>query len=169
MSYKNPTYVIFDGDEDQWAYRFMRGWKQNERIDFDFRDAHDLDNMTGAAQDERYVKSKLRERMEKSSAVLVLVGEKTKNLYKFVRWELELALELGLPLIVANLNEKRDIDRDFCPPIIKEACAIHIPFKLAAIRKALDHWPGRFRSLNSVERGKGPRVYSAEVYKDLGL
>ena len=36
---------------------------------------------------------------------MVLVGEKTKNLYKFVRWEIELAIKLGLPIIVANLNK----------------------------------------------------------------
>ena len=36
--------------------------------------------------------------MEKSSAV-VLVGDKTKWLYKYVKWELELALELGLPTL----------------------------------------------------------------------
>ena len=36
--------------------------------------------------------------MKNASAVVVLVGEKTKNLYKYVRWELELALELGLPI-----------------------------------------------------------------------
>jgi hypothetical protein len=34
------------GDKDQWAYRFMRGWKANEHIDFDFYDAHDLTAMT---------------------------------------------------------------------------------------------------------------------------
>jgi hypothetical protein len=102
MGYKDPTYVIFDGDEDKWAYAFMKGWNKNENIDFDFRDAHDLDSMTGRAQDERYVKGILRQRMQQSSAVVLLLGEKTNRLHQFVRWELELALELGLPIIVAN-------------------------------------------------------------------
>ena len=66
MSYKDPSYVIFDGDNDKWAYGYMKGWKQNDRVDFDFRDAHDLDSMTGRAQDEAYVKSNLRERMKRS-------------------------------------------------------------------------------------------------------
>jgi hypothetical protein len=35
------TYVIFDGDNDRYAYAFMKGWKVNERVEFDFRDAHD--------------------------------------------------------------------------------------------------------------------------------
>jgi hypothetical protein len=169
MGYKDPTYVIFDGDEDKWAYGFMKGWRQNERVEFDFRDAHDLDTMTSRAQNEEYVKGKLRERMAQSSAVLILVGKKTKNLYKFVRWELDLALELGLPIIVVNLNDKRDIDRNLCPPIIQDACAVHIPFKLAAIRHALDKWPTNFRGLDASEKAKGPRHYLADVYNSLGL
>jgi len=29
MSYRNKTYVIFDGDNDMWAYSYMKGWKAN--------------------------------------------------------------------------------------------------------------------------------------------
>ena len=32
MSYKDPSYVIFDGDNDKWAYGYMKGWKQNDRV-----------------------------------------------------------------------------------------------------------------------------------------
>jgi hypothetical protein len=42
MSYRDTTYIIFDGDKDYWAYARMKGWKALENIDFDFRDAHDL-------------------------------------------------------------------------------------------------------------------------------
>ena len=28
MSYRNKTYVIFDGDKDLWAYAYMLGWKK---------------------------------------------------------------------------------------------------------------------------------------------
>jgi hypothetical protein len=65
------------------------GWNALEKIDFDFRDAHELGSMTARALGEEYVKKQLRQRMDKSSAVIVLVGEKTKNLHKFVRWELD--------------------------------------------------------------------------------
>lgn len=49
MSYRNKTYVIFDGDNDMWAYAFMKGWKTNDRIDFDFYDAHDIRPLTSKA------------------------------------------------------------------------------------------------------------------------
>src|ERR1700676_2796803 len=94
------TYVIFDGDKDRYAYAFMKGWQVNDRVAFDFQDAHDLGVMTGRAKDEAYVKSELRKRMEASNQVLVLVGESTKYLRKFVGWEIDLAFKLGLPIIV---------------------------------------------------------------------
>jgi len=169
MGYKDPTYVIFDGDNDAWAYRFMRGWKANENVDFDFRDAHDLDNMTSRAQSEDYVKSKLRERMKQSKSVLVLVGDKTRNLFRFVRWEIELALELGLPIVVVNLNDKRQFDDSLCPPILSDKCAVHIPFKLKAIQYALDNWPGEFQGLSAQDRAAGSRRYGDAHYKAWGI
>ncbi|MGF7008924.1 TIR domain-containing protein, partial [Aminobacter sp. BE322] len=126
MSYKSPTYVIFDGDNDKWAYGYMKGWKANDRVEFDFRDAHDLDSMTGAAQNEAYVKSNLKKRMQAASSVLVLIGDKTRWLYKYVRWELELAIELDLPIIAVNLGGSRDIDEKLCPPIIRRHCIVRV-------------------------------------------
>jgi hypothetical protein len=153
----------------RWAYAHMKGWKENEKVDFDFRDAHDLDEMTSRAQDEQYVKRQLRERMNKSFAVVLLLGEKTKNLHKFVRWELELALEFGLPIIVVNLNDKRQIDRERCPAIIRDVCAVHVPFRMAAIKGALDGFPAAFRQMDAATKAQGPRHYSEEVYKKWGL
>jgi hypothetical protein len=49
------AYIIFDGDNDKWAYAYMNGWKANKNIDFEYQDAHDLDNMTSRAQGEQYV------------------------------------------------------------------------------------------------------------------
>lgn len=143
------AYVVFDGDNDKWAYGYMNDWKANKNIDFEYQDAHDLDTMTGRAQYEQYVKSKLRERMKKSTAVVVLVGEKTKNLYKYVRWELELALELGLPIIVANLNKTNGQDESLRPAIIRNvASAVHIPYTLEALKHAMSNFPGFYHGLS---------------------
>jgi hypothetical protein len=147
------AYVIFDGDNDKWAYAYMNGWKANKNIDFDYQDAHDLDNMTSRAQDEQYVKSKLRERMNKSTAVVVLVGEKTRNLYKYVRWELELALELGLPIIVANLNKKNRQDDSLCPALVRDkACTVHIPYTLEALKHAMSSFPTFYYGLSREQK-----------------
>ena len=134
------TYVIFDGDKDGFAYAFMKGWKANDRVEFDFRDAHDIGPMTGRAEDEAYVKSELRKRMKASCQVAILVGESTKFLRKFVSWEIDLALELGLPIIVVNLNEKRQMDSDRCPVPLRTGYVVHVAFKRASIKYALENF-----------------------------
>ncbi|NBS70289.1 molecular chaperone Tir, partial [bacterium] len=42
MPYRNKTYVCFDGDNDIRYYRLMQAWRDNERFDFNFYNAHDL-------------------------------------------------------------------------------------------------------------------------------
>jgi hypothetical protein len=169
MSYRDATYVIFDGDNDKWAYAYLKGWNTNEYVDFDFRDAHDIDTMTASAQNEQYIKSKLRPRMKSSSAVVVLIGENTKWLYKYVRWELELALELGLPVIAVSLADATQIDLNLMPPIIRDKCIVQVPFKKKAIKHALDNWPMEYRSFSPSQIAEGPRHYTQQVYSSLGL
>lgn len=163
------VYCIFDGDEDRWAHSFLKGWDALKNINFNFEDAHDLGSMTSSAQDEAYVKRQLRERMKRSSVVLLLLGEKTKNLYKYVRWELELAIELDLPIIVANLNEYRQMDTNRCPAILRNHCAVHIAYKKDLIKFALQYWPSGFAKLTQSERASGWRYYNDQTYRELGL
>jgi len=169
IGYKEPTYVIFDGDKDKWAYAYMLGWKKNDKVDFDFHNAHDLTPMTARAQDESYVKSQLRERMKKSKQVIVLVGESTKDLRKFVPWEIELAIELDLPIVVVNLNGKRKMDSDRCPVALRTHCAMHVEHKMKIIKHALDSWPSEYQGMSRETKSQGGRFYSESVYTSLGL
>jgi len=77
--------------------------------------------------------------MANSKVLIVLVGEKTKNLHKFVRWEQEIALEMGIPIIAVNLNGNRRMDPDRCPPIIRDELAIHVSFGSKIIKHALNN------------------------------
>jgi len=104
MSYRNKTYVIFDGDTDIYAYRIMKGWKALEHLDFDFYDAHDLNVLTSQAGEET-VKRKLRERLKNTKQAIVLIGPNTKNLHRFVRWEIDAVLSMDIPIIAVNLNQ----------------------------------------------------------------
>ena len=166
VSYRNKTYVIFDGDNDIWAYRYMGGWKANDNIDFNFFDAHDLRNITNRASEES-VKKTLRERMANAKQVVVLVGDSTKNLYRFVRWEIELALKKGIPIVAVNLNDLRKMDPGKCPAILKGEYVVHVPFKMRAIKYALDHFPGEHAKAGPND--KGDRFYNDETYKQLGI
>ena len=149
-----------------WAYGFMLGWKSKDHMDFDFHDAHQLNTITSAAN-EATVKRKLRERFHSAKQVIVLVGESTKNLYRFVRWELDIAIELGLPIIVANLNGLRQMDSERCPPILKGKDAVHVSFKMKIIQKAMDDFASDYVSLYA---NKGEDYhYPDSVYKALNI
>lgn len=166
MGYRNKTYVIFDGDNDIWAYAYMKGWNQNEHTEFDFYDAHDLKPLTQRASDET-VYARLRERMADTKQAVVLIGDNTKNLFKFVRWELELTLKKDIPLIAVNLNNKRQCDYDRCPAIIRDEYVVHISFRAKMLQYALDQFPTEYAARDRNE--KGPRYYNDDVYRQLGL
>ena len=166
MSYRNKTYVIFDGDEDMWAYAYMVGWKKNENIDFYFYNAHDLNTITNRSSDDN-TKHKLRVRFQSAKQVIVLIGEHTKNLYKFVRWEMEIAQNLSIPIIAVNLNKKRKYDDDKCPAILRNKYVVHISFNSKIIKHALDNFPGEYRK--RAKDDVGNRHYNSPTYKELGL
>ena len=110
MSYKNKTYVAFDGDTDIAYYRIMQAWKSNDDIDFNFYDAHDINSARDTSAEES-IKSQLRIRMANAKQMILLVGENTKYLKKFVPWEIELARKKDIPIIVVNLNNKKGLRR----------------------------------------------------------
>jgi len=166
MAYRNKTYVIFDADNDMWAYRFMRGWKGNKHIDFNFHDAHDLNNLLGSSAEET-IKRRLRERFSSAKQVIVLIGEHTKSLYRFVRWEVEVAQNLDLPIVAVNLNKKRSYDVNSCPPILRNCYVVHVSFNAKIIKYALDNFPSEYAK-RSPEAG-GNRSYNESVYSKLGL
>ena len=126
----------------------MTAWKENEHIDFNFANAHDLNNLRATAS-EATIRRKLRERMNNSKQVIVLVGEHTKNLYKFVRWEIEIAIDMDLPIIAVHLDGTNG-SSDRTPPIVRDNCYfMNVPFEVAKIKYALDEFPAAFHENKS--------------------
>lgn len=99
--------------------------------------------------------------MSNTKALVVLIGEKTKNLHKFVRWEQEIALNMGIPIIAVNLNGLRDLDANLCPPIIRDETIVHVSFGSKIIKYALNNWPSQRQGCT------GPRRYSDDIYNKL--
>lgn len=166
MGYRDTTYIIFDGDKDYWAYARMKGWKALENIDFDFRDAHDLKSIRDTSAPDT-VRRTLRQRFSNARQVIVLIGEETKSHHRFVRWEIDTALALDLPIIAVNLNKKREIDYDLCPPILRNEYVVHIAYGLRIIKFALDNFPSFYHKRET--SSKGPLHYNSSIYRDLGL
>lgn len=167
MAYRNKTYIAFDADSDIRYYRLMQAWKQNDNTDFEFANAHDYNSIRPTSGEES-IKRALRERMLNSKVLIVLVGEKTRYQNTYVRWEIEQAMKMGLPIIVVNLDGKRSRDETRCPLILREDLAIHVSFNRAIIQYALEHWPSSHAT--HLQKGeKNPYYYQDSVYTSLGL
>lgn len=166
MGHRNKTFVIFDGDNDKWAYGRMKGWKSLEHIDF--KDAHDEYPLSVHASNEDYIKGKLRKRFLSASQMIILIGKSTKYLYKYVRWELEVAQNLNIPIIVVNLNGDRKQNTNTCPSIIRNSYVVHIPFRMKIIKYAFDSFLAEFNK-RSTDGSFGGRYYNTSVYSSLIL
>lgn len=167
MAYRNKVFISFDGDNDIHYYRLMRAWKQNDHTPFNFFDAHDINTARDTSSEET-IKRRLSERLSTAYVVVSLVGEQTRYLYRFVRWELETALARQLPIVAVNLNGRRSVDLDRCPPIIRDELVVHVSFNAAILQYALEYWPPEFHRLRQAGQ-RGARYYTNEVYYRLGL
>lgn len=167
MAYRNKTYVAFDADSDIHYYRLMQAWKQSDNTTFNFHNAHELNKLMPWSSEET-IKDKLRERFQDTKMFILLIGEKTKFLYKFVKWEIEQALKRNLPIIAVNLNGKRSIDYDQCPLILKEELAIHVSFNPKIIQYSLENWEESYKNYLTQQKN-GPFYYKETLYSDLGL
>lgn len=167
MPYRNKVFVSFDADSDIHYYRLMRAWKQSDRTDFNFHDAHDLCQARDSSTEES-IKRSLAERLANTKVFVSLIGESTRYLYKFVRWELEQAMRRDLPIIGVNLNGRRSQDPDRCPPVIRDALVVYVSFNVSILQHALEHWPDEYYRLRMAGTS-GPRFYNDGVYSQFGL
>lgn len=166
MAYRNKTYICFDGDTDMHFYRLMVAWSDHDDIDFNFNNAHDLNTARDSSQEES-IKKQLRERFANSKLLIVLIGEKTRLLTKFVKWEMEVALRLDLPIIGVNLNKSR-VQDSRCPPVIKDELVMYVPYGQKIVTYAMDYWPAS-HATHRKNGDTGAYSYKDSVYASLGV
>lgn len=166
MAYRNKVYVAFDGDEDINHYRLLTAWAANTNDDFELNNAHDLNKSYDDSQEET-IKRHLRRRFNNSKLFILLVGEHTKNLRKFVRWEIETAIKMDIPIIAVNLNKNRGWD-ERTPKLIRENLSISVAYKEKIIKYAMEYWPAGHKRHTSNNENKGYR-YTDSVYEQLNI
>jgi hypothetical protein len=164
---RTRVYVGFDADTDMDYYRLLQAWSENDKFDFDLNNAHDLTDIRQTSNEDT-IKRHLRERMNNSKVLLLLVGAKTHTLRKYVPYEIDLALQARLPIIVVNLNKNRSHDTSLCPSKLDDQLAIHVGYYSKIINYALNHWPESHRN-HQINGLVEPRSYKDHVYKDLGI
>jgi hypothetical protein len=169
MSYRNKTYVAF-ASEDITSYRLMEAWRENKNIDFDFFDAHDLYISRDTSRPET-IKRNLRERMKNAKQIVLLGSPSAKKKggdgVSFLAYELQVAIELNLPIVVSHLDGSRSGNSANYPKPLTDAnyYAISVSFQPAIIKYALDEYAVGFAASKII----GQRIYNASVYTALGI
>lgn len=169
MGYRNKTYAAF-ASEDIGRYRLMEAWRENANIDFEFYDAHDLYISRDTSKPET-IKRNLRERMKNAKQVVLLGSSDAKKKggdgVSFLAHEVKVMIEFNLPVVVANLDGDRNIDRNFIPaPLLNlDYYTLSLSFQPKIIKYALDNYAPKF----AVSGKSGPHYYPAEIYSKLGL
>ena len=150
-------FVGFSSTDKQY-FDLMKAWKANNKSTFDFINCQLANEIN--SENEFYIKSLCKERINMSSTFIQLIGEDTKFKYKYVRWEAEIAIEKGCRIICVNLNGDRAYNYDTCPPILNNIGAIFVPFNAKIIQYALDNYE---------MKESDNWHYKDTVYKGLGL
>jgi hypothetical protein len=169
VSYRNKTYVAF-ASEDIHCYRLMEAWRDNEKVDFDFFDAHDLFISRDTSKPET-IKRNLGERMKNAKQFVLLGSAAAKRKggdgKSFLAFEVQTMLALRLPIVVANLNGSTAIERSLIPQPLLDAdyYTLSVAFRPKIIKHALDRYAPQFAGSSST----GPHYYKPEVYAQLGL
>lgn len=169
MAYRNKTYVAF-ASENISSYRLMEAWKANSKIDFNFFDAHDLFISRDTSKPET-IKKNLREILKNAKQVVLLGSKEGKKKgddgVSFLAHEIAVIMEFNLPIVVANLDGDRNIDRNYIPNklVNVDYYTVSTSFQPKIIMHALDDYVSDFY----LSSKKGPHQYPAKTYTDLGL
>lgn len=150
------TFVGFSSTDIRF-YRLMLAWKENEHIDFNFANCQ-LEQEVNS-DDEAYIKRRCRERIGLAGTFAVLIGEDTRSKHKYVRWEMEVAIEKKCRIIGINLDKSRHVVDATCPSIIRNIGAIFVPFSPRIVAYALGNYQMGTR---------GDFHYKDHIYTQLG-
>lgn len=168
MSYRNKTYVAF-ASENIHLYRLMEAWRENDKIDFSFYDAHDLYVARDTSRPDT-IRRNLRQRMSNAKQVILIGTPEAKNKggdgKSFLAYEVSVMMELNLPVVIANHDGDKNIDRDFIPkPLLDDDYyTVSVAFSPAIIKFALD---GYVPAFNSNGDESGPHYYKQAIYDGL--
>ncbi|PKF31260.1 TIR domain-containing protein [Acinetobacter proteolyticus] len=169
MSYRNKTYIAF-ASEDIKLYRLMEAWRENNKIDFNFYDAHDLYISRDTSKPET-IKRNLRERLKNAKQIILIGSTDAKRKggdgKSFLAHEIDVIKEFNLPIVIANNDGDRNIDRNFIPVPLLEAnyYTVSVSLQPKIIKYALDNYANFYSSSTN----KGPHYYPSNIYEKIGL
>jgi hypothetical protein len=182
MAYRNGTYVAFhaEGSIDPTAsdikyYRMMMAWHANDSTTFSFYNSHDKASAVRDSSQDATIKRSLRDRLDNSKNMVLIIGKRTKFDADFVPYEIGYAVDTcGIPIIATYPGEgiirNPGALKALWPEALRARIAnntanvIHIPFNQKAIEEAVQQF-----SHNRPPAGGGLGIYDDAAYRSFGF
>ncbi|MBA2851574.1 hypothetical protein HNP86_001727 [Methanococcus maripaludis] len=157
VHYRTGTYVAFNGcgtrdptASDIKYFNLLKAWDSNKNFDFNMKNSHAKTSQVKDSSSLKTLQDRLVLRMKKSKNMLVIVSKKSKENRGLLSFEIEKAIGLKMPIIMAysGMEEISDIQKlsKLWPKSLKESIGsktvktIHIPFKREFIGKAVEKY-----------------------------
>ena len=182
MSYRNGTYVAFDGNGttdptkgDMKYYGLLQLWNGSKKYTLNFSDSHKKTYQVRDTSNIETLKSRLLERMKNSKNMVVIISEDTNYDRGLLNFEIEKAVDFyKIPIIVAYTGYTSVLNpnshKDEWPKALKEriekgtAKCIHISFKEKVVMSAISQF-----SVNDEQLEGSLHYYTKEAYQRWGL
>jgi hypothetical protein len=181
MAYRNGTYVAFHagGTSDPTAsdmryYQILTAWHENDSVEFRMVNSHEKTSAVRDSSKKETLKRSLRERLNNSRNVLLILTMETKNDIDWVPFEIAYAVDTcEIPIIAAYPDEgpifqPRQME-PYWPAALKNrinsgsAKVMHIPFAKEPIKNSLSTFgPERYPAGGSLG------WWTAEAYRKWG-
>lgn len=182
MAYRNGTYVAFAADgntnittSDIRFYNLLKGWNTMKTKEFKLINPHEKGSMLRQWSSEETIKRTLRNRLDNSSRLLLLVGNTTRLDTDFVPYEIAYAIDkCNLPVIVAYVNYRNRITGstpqdlvNLLPKSLKDRMdndtvkTIHIPFRERIINRAMQDYN------HNSQPSYAHSIYTESVYNSI--
>lgn len=155
MAYRNGTYIAFhaEGKTDPTAsdikyYRMLKAWHEHDEVEFRFVNSHEKVAAVRDTSTKETLRRSLRERLNNSKNMVLIVGTTTKLDTDWVPFEIEYAVDdCRIPIIVTYTGYEKVLNpahlANLWPSALDKriinstARCIHIPFKRNAIDAAI--------------------------------
>lgn len=159
-------FICYDHAKDVDYYNMLKSWLSDDGITI----------ITGNSVSETVLSPKaltsqvsaLEQKMQNIDAFVLIVSENTRNLCTQMLWEVNVALDSGIPIIALNANGLRYIDESNCPTLLKGKHVLHIANNPKILEKALEIWPLYYKEHKDEDK-KGARFFKDSVYQLLGI
>ncbi|MFA6661851.1 MAG: TIR domain-containing protein [Bacilli bacterium] len=165
MSYKGKIYVICHETFDVKAYNKLKDMRQTDDSQFNFIDSLSLSVQLNVLNDEE-LKLLLYKNMDEADIVLILLSKKVKSMRKFVKWQVEYAINQEMPIICINNSPLRSMDYSITPTKLKKRRSLFISYDSEVLELACMNWVQSNKKHSDMGENI-PYCYDKAVYDEL--